>query len=379
MRTAVLLVLILTVLAPSGRAINYCSISQRHTMCRFTSPNWHQCAQVMSTGLEEEHKLQLLHLHNQLRSRVAVGSDRQVAGMPTAANMMKMSWSDDLAEVAQRWIEQCRFEHDCSECRQIDQSTMVGQNLYMSMISGPSQSDGSGSEAAKTREAIEGAVLSWYDEIRFMASSYFHSFPMHTPNTIGHFTALVWGVTSQIGCGYIRYRKGSTTHRSVGCNYRPGGNLVGSPIYLAGSPCSRCPAGTTCSEEYPGLCTHSGRYGSYRKQQQKRPQHQEPSRSSYRPQRQPQQHQQQRPYSAPQSSGGFPLDLWSPNQPTSPAPQRPHMITLPDSMPESRPQCPKSKVYVIQVERISNCFTLFDFIFCRKDENTWLATSVNSC
>ena len=39
------------------------------------------------------------------------------------------------------------------------------------------------------------------------------------------------------------------------CNYGLAGNLIGSQMYEIGDPCSKCPAGTKCSENYPGLCT----------------------------------------------------------------------------------------------------------------------------
>ena len=33
------------------------------------------------------------------------------------------------------------------------------------------------------------------------------------------------------------------------------GNLIGSQMYKIGEPCSSCPSGTSCSKEYPGLCS----------------------------------------------------------------------------------------------------------------------------
>ena len=42
--------------------------------------------------------------HNALRARIANGEETKGVGggQPSAANMMKMVWSDELAEVAQR-------------------------------------------------------------------------------------------------------------------------------------------------------------------------------------------------------------------------------------------------------------------------------------
>ncbi len=38
-------------------------------------------------------------------------------GMPQAADMRQLTWNDDLAEVAQRWADQCIFEHDDGAAR----------------------------------------------------------------------------------------------------------------------------------------------------------------------------------------------------------------------------------------------------------------------
>ena len=32
--------------------------------------------------------------------------------MPSASNMRQLEWDDDLAAVAQKWADQCSFDHD---------------------------------------------------------------------------------------------------------------------------------------------------------------------------------------------------------------------------------------------------------------------------
>ena len=39
------------------------------------------------------------------------------------------------------------------------------------------------------------------------------------------------------------------------CNYGRGGNRLRRKVYQPGSPCSACPAHTTCSSSYTGLCS----------------------------------------------------------------------------------------------------------------------------
>merc|ERR1712124_144093 len=49
--------------------------------------------------------------HNELRSKVANGQETRGqpkgVGQPKAANMRKLVWNDELAEIAQRWADQC--------------------------------------------------------------------------------------------------------------------------------------------------------------------------------------------------------------------------------------------------------------------------------
>ena len=45
------------------------------------------------------------------------------------------------------------------------------------------------------------------------------------------------------------------TSRLYACNYGEAGNIIRRPVYKIGRACSSCPCGTTCSSDYPGLCT----------------------------------------------------------------------------------------------------------------------------
>ena len=39
-------------------------------------------------------------------------------------------WDEELARIAQRHADQCKFAHDCSDCRRTERFG-VGQNLYI--------------------------------------------------------------------------------------------------------------------------------------------------------------------------------------------------------------------------------------------------------
>ena len=157
--------------------------------------------------------------------------------------MRQLQWDPELARVAQRLADQCKFAHDCPDCRRV-QRFKVGQNLYQSFST---RKD----EGSNWRAAID----SWYDEIsQFPASSVARY--RFSPQT-GHYSQLVWGSTHRLGCGVTQFRKGRFNARLYVCNYGTTGNIVRRPVYKQGPSCSSCPCGTECSAAYPGLCLAS--------------------------------------------------------------------------------------------------------------------------
>lgn len=81
-----------------------------------------------------------------------------------------------------------------------------------------------------------------------------HRFTLQT----GHYTQLLWADTTLIGCGFKMFFEAGWWKKLYTCNYGPAGNIIFSQMYLQGAPCSACPAGTSCSLEYPGLCGEEG-------------------------------------------------------------------------------------------------------------------------
>nr|AII97948.1 BLTX589 [Nephila pilipes] len=114
--------------ASCSAVCKYLKFSPIHTYCKPPNP---QC-RLLGTGVEEEDKDLIVRVHNEYRDKVATGRETAAGGMPTAANMMEMVWDDELAAIAQKHAETCKFHHDCYACRQVDRF-IVGQNIYMSM------------------------------------------------------------------------------------------------------------------------------------------------------------------------------------------------------------------------------------------------------
>ncbi|KAG8035506.1 hypothetical protein G9C98_006952 [Cotesia typhae] len=75
-------------------------------------------------------------------------------------------------------------------------------------------------------------ITNWYDEVvdfpNYMVKNYR---PTEFP-VIGHYTAIVWGNTTKVGCGLVRHFTKSSMYRThLVCNYGPRGNWVDDPVY----------------------------------------------------------------------------------------------------------------------------------------------------
>jgi len=214
---------------------DYCRISQKHTMCRYKGVS-SACRQHSERGVNDAEIREILEHHNRLRSRVASGQTSQ----PAASDMMELSWDPELAAVAQAHADQCNFRHDCSDCRSVERFK-VGQNLY--------QSYNTKNVGPNWRKAID----SWFNEIDQFPSSSVNHFQFS--HKTGHYSQMVWGATTRIGCGSILYRHKKYNARLYTCNYGKAGNILRHKMYSVGKSCSHCPCGTSCSDEFPGLCS----------------------------------------------------------------------------------------------------------------------------
>ncbi|XP_012937597.1 serotriflin [Aplysia californica] len=196
-----------------------------HTACLDKSPV------ARSRVPTEAEKKEIVDLHNQLRARV----------QPPATNMLKLSWDDELAMLAQKWAEACDKEdgelhHDTY--RSIPGRFSVGQNLMMG------------------GKNFKGGINGWYIEHKDYTYGEKTGPAEFARALIGHYTQLAWARTYKIGCGAA-----DCDGRSFFvCNYGPAGNIV--PFkgpYETGRRCSKC---KTCVDDGLCDCKHSECYGS---------------------------------------------------------------------------------------------------------------------
>ncbi|KAH8349131.1 hypothetical protein KR084_006888 [Drosophila pseudotakahashii] len=191
---------------------------------------------IIASGITTEERSIILQEHNRLRQLVATG---RYPGQPGAENMREIVWDDELAARAQKWADNCQFRHDPH--RTINRFTM-GQNLAIIWSTAPLDADDGD---------FPSRIQSWFNEVQK------YSFGDAWSPKTGHYSQLVWGETSLVGCGYAEYKDSSKYNKLYVCNYGPGGNVVGYNPYEVGKPsCSTY--GMKPSSRYQGLCAAPG-------------------------------------------------------------------------------------------------------------------------
>ncbi|XP_060044715.1 cysteine-rich secretory protein 2 isoform X1 [Erinaceus europaeus] len=175
---------------------------------------------------QTEVQREIVNKHNELRKSVS----------PTASNMLKMGWSKEATENAQKWANQCTLGHSNPEDRRT--STNCGENLYMS------------SDPSPWSQAIQ----SWYDESQNFV---YGTGAKPASAVVGHYTQVVWYSSHLIGCGVAYCPRQESLKYFYVCQYCPSGNNLSrkNNPYDKGAPCASCPA--NCEG---GLCTNSCEY-----------------------------------------------------------------------------------------------------------------------
>ncbi|XP_015278045.1 PREDICTED: cysteine-rich venom protein helothermine-like [Gekko japonicus] len=184
---------------------------------------------VMTTHVEQQNEI--CDKHNALR--------RQEGGK----NMLKMKWNAKIAANAQKYADQCIYEHSPKASRKID-GRNCGENLFMSSTIFP----------------WSYVCESWYNEKKDFVYGVGAS-PKGA--MVGHYTQVVWATTYEMGCG-VAYcpNQGKLKYFFV-CQYSPAGNVDGKreTPYKKGTPCADCP--DHCDQ---GLCTnpclHNNQYSN---------------------------------------------------------------------------------------------------------------------
>ncbi|XP_078242900.1 serotriflin-like [Pogona vitticeps] len=155
---------------------------------------------------------------------------------PTAANMLKMTWSDEATETASRWASKCQFRNSPIEERMVG-GFACGETLSQTVTAN-----------------------SWTDIIKLWSKSKtnfkYGIGPVDPRKSIYTYTQLIWYNSHKVGCA-VAYCPKNTFPYLFLCHYCPSGNAqdkIATP-YKEGLPCADCPS--DCDNK---LCTKACEY-----------------------------------------------------------------------------------------------------------------------
>ncbi|XP_049520789.1 CRISP/Allergen/PR-1-like [Dermacentor silvarum] len=226
---------------------------------RYLKPRYLKPSALRScAGVSKADRSLILKLHNSYRSQVAQG---RLPGFPTATDMFRMRWDDEMADVAQAHSNQCTepgyaVDHDDQLDRSTSRFDLTGQNLAWA-----------GRHWSPPTPNWTFIIDSWFNEYQYYSPQDVREFNPYTARQTKHFTQIIWAKSRYVGCGYVNY---SFTDPSAtppymemyACNYAPTGNVVNVraklPIYDEGPTCSACPDNARC-DQTTGLCGGKGR------------------------------------------------------------------------------------------------------------------------
>lgn len=170
----------------NGPAMNHSAASIHHHGLAVTVP-----AGLPASALSADEVQQMLKAHNDLRAKY---------GQPP------LTWNADLASYAQDWANQIA-QMDALAHRP---NNPYGENVFWG-----------GLNDSKTGYSPQEAVDSWGSEVKDFNTTT-NTCPDY--NLCGHFTQVVWGTTTTLGCGKAK-SAGNTGEYWV-CNYDPAGNIT---------------------------------------------------------------------------------------------------------------------------------------------------------
>lgn len=215
---------------------------------------WNSCKPRSSGCLEfpsdVKFRQTMLDIHNELRNKIASGSDRR-GGITNVANMMALSYDVGLEHTAKCHIHGCQFKHD--KCRGTKRFPNPGQNIALKSIIKERLTESDYKNFSRIETFIK-FVGMWYDEIE-RGSFKDNIDPFISTSKAGHFTQLIWAKTTHIGCARATDRSvPNTITILLFCNYAPPGNVIGGSMYISGSSCTQCPQNVKCNTKYKSLC-----------------------------------------------------------------------------------------------------------------------------
>jgi pathogenesis-related protein 1 len=178
-------------------------------------------------------------------SMVAMGETGRMAGMTAAHNAVRamvqttpplnpLTWSPTLAAYAQEWADneaKTACNHPMHRTQQELQAKRYGENLAAAggvpapMTNAQWAVDGWAGEVKCWTYGTSGVGLGGTEKCDMACYTQMRS------DGCGHYTAIVWRNTTEVGCGVASCQAGGATWDIWICNYSPPGNVVGQKPY----------------------------------------------------------------------------------------------------------------------------------------------------
>ncbi|XP_055609400.1 antigen 5 like allergen Cul n 1-like [Uranotaenia lowii] len=239
---AVLAVLVLEVAGQDYCDKSLCRPGRTHIGCDNPDQLGPKCVDGKQVEFDDKLKQLVLDTHNNYRNMVAKG---ELPWLNKAATLGVMQWDDDLAYLARLHANRCSKGHD--ECRNTKKYPSAGQNLAMRGSSSDKEPD----YAVEIPKHIE----LWWKEKDAVTQDQIDEY--YSKSGTGHFTLLARDKANRIGCAMVWYKDGSWYRTRMTCDYSYT-NMIGTPGYTSGEPCSGCKSG--CDKKWDGLCSKDESY-----------------------------------------------------------------------------------------------------------------------
>ncbi|KYB27247.1 CRISP/Allergen/PR-1-like Protein [Tribolium castaneum] len=205
-----------------------------------------------------EFRKEVVDKHNYWRNYYAAGNEEKGFSQPVS-DMLIMNYDVELEHLARCW-GRGYFNGYHDPCRVYHDGRPVGQNIA-----------GRGLNTTfELKWFVNWALGGWYEEVKWIIKSDYQKFPKQEERKIGHFTQLVWGPATYVGCARVYAANVKqdkflyeTFVTSLICDYVDlkgfgyPSNMYGAKIFTQGPPCTKCPKVKkydTCNPKYPALC-----------------------------------------------------------------------------------------------------------------------------
>lgn len=197
----------------------------------------------------------MLKVHNKLRNKIASGKD-YLRGFVSAANMRALSYDLALEHSATCHVNGCSLQYD--KCRRTFNFSTVVQNVarnFNILQTGGVLASENSDELLDYEIFAKVVENNWYEDniastnISQVINEYYKI------NETNPLATLIWAGVTHIGCARAFQELNMSVLVSyLTCNYGLPQNFENEVIYRKGQPCSECPIGLECNDQYSALC-----------------------------------------------------------------------------------------------------------------------------